>query len=389
MLCAKPRESHTQSDSPKSSASSLLPLPEGIILLLHSVRAMCLVLALSTGMTLAWAAAGVAQDAPLLADSPEGLKALTLEDYDRWSTIGQVSLSSDGRWMTFSYAPNDGDSELYLRALDDLNPDPIELVVNGSGPVFSDDARWLAYLVSPGSGGGRGAGGEGSSRTRALHVRNLESGEETEIENPSSFSFSGDSRWLAVHKARSGGGGSAAPEAGRGGPGGGGAGSGGAGTGGEGPRGSDLILLEVSTGVMTNLGNVAEVAFNEASTHLAYVVDAEGRDGNGVHLLELGTARVLPLNTGDHLYEGLTWGESGSTLAILRGDTQEGLVQRENALLTFSGIGEGAGTPSASVYDPSEDSSFPDGFVLSEFRAPSWSEDGERVFVGIKEQRRR
>ena len=56
---------------------------------------------------------GSAQVSGQQVDSRE-LRPLLLEDYGRWSTIGSVSLSPDGRWMTFSYEPNDGDSRLYL-----------------------------------------------------------------------------------------------------------------------------------------------------------------------------------------------------------------------------------------------------------------------------------
>ncbi|MCJ7627564.1 MAG: hypothetical protein MUO50_04150, partial [Longimicrobiales bacterium] len=136
--------------------------------------------------------------------APQELKTLTLEDYGRWSTIGQVALSANGRWMTFSYAPNDGDSKLFLRDLDNLDEDPVELSVNGTGPVFSDDSRWLAFISSPGEGGGRpetgagrGAGGdeaEAQSRTRTLHLMDLTGDQRWEVEDPSSFSFSDDSR---------------------------------------------------------------------------------------------------------------------------------------------------------------------------------------------------
>jgi dipeptidyl aminopeptidase/acylaminoacyl peptidase len=50
------------------------------------------------------------------------------------------------------------------------------------------------------------------------------------------------------------------------------------------------------------------------------------------------------------------------------------------------GGGEAASRPGPEIYDPASDPAFPEGFVISEFRVPSWSEDGERVFMGIKEQ---
>ncbi len=305
------------------------------------------------------------------ASEPQEPRALTLDDYGRWSTIGQVALSADGRWMTFSYAPNEGDSKLFLRDLNVSGQDPVELSENGSGPVFSDDSRWLAFTSAPAEeGGAQRGGGQGESaggaQARTLHLVNLQTDERWEVENPSSFSFSDDSRWLAVHKARprgEGGGRAGGDEAV------------------ETARGADLILRDLFDGTVTNLGNVAEVAFNEGSNHLAYVVDADGKAGNGLFVLELAEGRIRPLNTGDFLYQGLSWDESGVSLAVLRGNKPEKMVQRENELLTFRTLGDGA-----QVFGPSNDPSFPEGFVLSEFRAPSWSEDGERVFVGIKEQ---
>ncbi len=289
-----------------------------------------------------------AQDADSAAEatSQEGPRPLTLEDYGRWSTIGQVALSADGRWMTYAYAPNEGDSKLYLRDLDDLTGDPVELSENGTGPQFSADSRWLAYTVSS---------GEGEDRTRTLFLMDLESEDRWEVDNPSSSSFSDDSRWFAAHKSRPG-------ED-------------------DGPRGADLILHDLGEGSITNIGNVAEVAFNKGSTHMAYTVDAEGKAGNGVFLLELGSGRMLRLDTGDFFYQGISWHEEGRALAVLRGNEPDGLVLRENQLLTFP-------TPSsdAQIYDPVTDSSFPEGYVISENRAPSWSEDAERVFVGIKAQ---
>jgi dipeptidyl aminopeptidase/acylaminoacyl peptidase len=139
---------------------------------------------------------------------------------------------------------------------------------------------------------------------------------------------------------------------------------------------------------MTNIGNVAEFGFNEAGTHLAYVVDAEDKIGNGLYLKELDSGRIMPLGTSLELYAQMTWDEAGHHLAVLRGLKPDSLMQRENVLLAFPDVGMSAGPgPAQTVeYDPASDPSFPGGFVISELQGLSWSEDGARIFFGIKEQ---
>ena len=44
---------------------------------------------------------------------------LQLEDYARWNRITSPALSPDGKWMTFTYSPNEGGQTiLHVKALD-------------------------------------------------------------------------------------------------------------------------------------------------------------------------------------------------------------------------------------------------------------------------------
>jgi dipeptidyl aminopeptidase/acylaminoacyl peptidase len=314
-------------------------------------------------------------------------KPLQLEDYGPWSRITSVAISPDGSWMTYAYAPNEGDTRFFIRNLDDMELPPADSAVSGTGPVFSEDGRWLAYITTPPEEEADRLREEREPVPRTLHLRNLASGETTELDNVASFQFSENSRWLATGKTRPGGGGGGTAGSGRpGGPGGGGTAGGGSDD--EASRGADLILRELASGVVTNIGNVGEFAFNEEGTHLAYVVDAEDRIGNGLYLKQLESGRVFPLSTGQAIYARLTWNEQGDRMAALRGSKPDSLGRRENVLLAFVGVKD-VGTSSSLEpleYDPSSDSSFPEGFVASELQALTWSEDGNRIFFGIKEQ---
>src|SRR5207253_6592458 len=99
---------------------------------------------------------------------PGAKKVLGLADVGRWTRIAGAALSPDGRWMTYTYAPNEGDGTLYIKLLDGAQQHVIPV---GSGAVFSDDSRWVGYYVSPpertGRAGRGGGGGGGAGRGAA------------------------------------------------------------------------------------------------------------------------------------------------------------------------------------------------------------------------------
>jgi dipeptidyl aminopeptidase/acylaminoacyl peptidase len=295
-----------------------------------------------------------------VADQP---RILNLEDYPRWSRIGNVALSPDGVWMAYSYEPLDGDGTLYVRNLDNAQ---VHEAARGSGPQFSDDSRWVAFMVSPESeegggrrGGGRGVrGGNGGGAAREATLLNLASGETFTTSEATGFTFSEDGRFFAAKRAR------ADREAEH--------------------EGADLVVRDLASGMTQNIGNVNEYAFNEPSSMLAYTIDAAGSTGNGIYVLHLDSRMLRPLDTSEDRYARLTWKDSGDALAVLRGSTGDGLVQRANVLLAFTRSADGF---NRNAFDPAAAAGFPTGMVLSELRDLEWSQDGARIFVGVKEQR--
>ncbi|MEP6780743.1 MAG: prolyl oligopeptidase family serine peptidase [Gemmatimonadaceae bacterium] len=336
--------------------------------------------------------------------SPAGgnLKILNLADYGRWNRITSTGLSPDGRWMTYAYAPNDGDATLYIKQLDG---DKLYEIKVGSAPVFSDDSHWVGYFVSPaerpagrgaaptggpvastpaGSGaggrGGRGGGGGGGGRAgggagaaqpttaaaapvnpatlRRFELLSLVTGEQTPIVNASTFKFSKGSKLLAVRMNK------AAPAATN--------------------SGTDLVIRDLSNGLMRNVGNVNLFDFDNSGKLLAYTVDAVERVGNGIYLLNPASGETRALNTAIADYDQMDWADDGSNLSVLRGDKTKGMRQKTNVLLAWKNVA--SGTPTVIEWDPSQDNAFPKEHVLSEYTSPRWSKDGSQLFVGIKEQ---
>ena len=56
-----------------------------------------------------------------------------------------------------------------------------------------------------------------------------------------------------------------------------------------------------------NLGNVTQYKFNKQGTHLAYIVDAENKHGNGVYLMDLSSGRTMVLDSDTLSYSQLSW----------------------------------------------------------------------------------
>ena len=99
-------------------------------------------------------------------------KSLTVDDYTKWKSINDSSISSDGRWVTYvlqltNVATTETKPVLHL-----LNLETHEdvTVPNATGGTFSPDSRWLAYQVDP-APGRRGRGGRGGSSAPSATIR--------------------------------------------------------------------------------------------------------------------------------------------------------------------------------------------------------------------------
>ena len=137
---------------------------------------------------------GTTQQGEPAAKRPDNVKALQLEDFARFNRITSPALSDDGKWMTFTYSPNEGGQTiLHVKALDGSKEYTAVVGSGGGGraggggggrgggggnaPSFSDDSKWAAYAVSPagragGANGARGGRGRGTG-TPAVERRGI------------------------------------------------------------------------------------------------------------------------------------------------------------------------------------------------------------------------
>jgi len=305
----------------------------------------------------------------LLAQDPGAKKPLPIEEYGLWRSITSTAISNNGEWICYGYSKRETDDTLHVKSLENETEYVIALA---SGARFSDDAKWIAYALSepqserdrgaepaqptaPGGRGGRGGGAAG----RKAELMNLETGEKLTWENVSNFAFSEDSRFFAARKVK------ADREAEH--------------------DGTDLILRNLSEGYEELIGSVSDFAFNKPSTALVYTVDTADRDGNGLYVIFLEAGRRRPLDNDKAKYEQMTLDEEGTAVAVLKGNDDEQLEQRENVLLAFTGLDRAS--PVRHEYNPADASDFPEGMVISQLGSMNWNDDATRIFFGIKEQK--
>ena len=206
-----------------------------------------------------------------------------------------------------------------------------------------------------------------------MRLLELTSGKDVTIENVRRFAFAGErGGWVAIAKAPAASGGPGAGAAAAPAPG--GVSGGGSGAATDRPKGSDLILRDLATGRDLNIGNVAEFAFDKSGRHLALVIDAPDKAGNGVQLRDMESGVVSVLDSDKASYERLAWTRKGDGLSVLKGTDDKRYSDRVYAAIGFAGFGA-AGGPQRAMYDPAIDKSFPEGMSIAPTRGAAWTDD--------------
>lgn len=316
-------------------------------------------------------------------------RALNIADALTWKSPSTLRLSDDGVWAAYRMTPGEGDSEVMVRNLKDGKETKFAGgQTSGFGMddmAFSHDGKWFAFKQFPAMAEARKAKKERRPAFDKVILVELATGKKTEYEKIRRFSFSGEnSGWLALHKAPADGAAAAPaamppaatpPAAGGAAP---------AAT--ARPTGTDLVLVELATTDEQNVGNVAEFAFNKAGDHLAFVIDAADKSGNGVQLRTMADAATRVLESGKANYKSLRWSDKGDALAVLKGSEDKDYEDKLYAVIGWTGFG---GTLQKTVYDPKSDTAFPSGMTISGNRAPSWTLDKSALVFGIAEAKKK
>jgi len=293
------------------------------------------------------------QPPSLSAQDTAGKRPLEIADYRHWRTISGAEISDDGEWVAWSYSRVRSDDSLFVR---NLQTGDERVIPSAASPAFSSDGQWLAYRISPSFAEAEKLRDDGDDVPVAAGLMNLATGDTLSWDDASAMSFSEGSSHFWVKKRASD---DDAEHA-----------------------GTDLILRNLREGFGELIGSVDQVAFNAEGSHLAFTVDAAGKDGNGVYLVDLATGARRGLDEARERYSRLTWTEDGDAIAVLRGDTPEKKVERENRIVAFTSVADRS--PERFEFEATD--GLAEGWVLSEKGSLVWNESGTTLFVATRPQ---
>ncbi|HBE67982.1 MAG TPA: S9 family peptidase [Planctomycetaceae bacterium] len=323
-------------------------------------------------------------------------RALTIADADDWKSVRQFTLSPDGKWAAHSIMPNEGDGTLTVAKTDstadtenhnesatgdsnsesekdqkDKGPMPSDhyqyVVGPGSGQItFSHDSKFAAWIQAAAYKAAKAAKSPDASPKNKVVLLNLETGQTKEFDKAQSFRFSGENpKCLAIHKMKP-----------KGRP-----------SGDGGWDGTDLLIHDLQSDSQINIGNVKSFSFNKSGDHLAMVIDAEGKSGNGLQLFHVNDSRIEILDSSKSTYGSMAWTREGDALALLKANKDDEFENDRRHLLAFSNVG--SAKQQKMLLDPVLDPGIPESMTISSNRTPQWNEERTAVFFGIEELKKK
>ena len=164
------------------------------------------------------------------------------------------------KWFAYPLITTEGDGELIIKSAADTSTR--RYPIGGASQAsfaFSEDGQWIAYRQSPTYKETKAAAKTpGKQLFDKLFIVNLATGKSTTLEMAGDFAFNGKAATcLAVSLVKE-----KAPGAKP-----------------DDPKSNDLLLIELKTGKIQDIGNVGEFMWNKPGAWLAYTTETAGQIG--------------------------------------------------------------------------------------------------------------
>ncbi|MBI5706308.1 MAG: S9 family peptidase [Armatimonadetes bacterium] len=279
-------------------------------------------------------------------------RALKVEDYAQWESLGAAAISPDGHW--FAYTVNKVDMDGYL-VVKNCDAPQQALTPLGTGPRFSDDSKWVAYSIQVAKKDAEALREQKKPVENKLALRELATGAERILEGVQSWEFTKGGGYLVALRYRP-----ATRQTG----------------------GSDLSIFDLKAGSALTIGNVVSFNIHKDGGLMAVGIDSGG-DQKGVQVYDFALGRLRDVRFQKGNLGLISWAEKAPILTFLAGTTDPKKEGAANVIYRATGFDKPAITVAS--FDPAADSRFPKGFRIAEFAALQQNEKGDIVAFGIKE----
>ncbi|MEM6377801.1 MAG: hypothetical protein AAF705_06295, partial [Bacteroidota bacterium] len=295
---------------------------------------------------------------------------LSFEDARQWRTH-TVTLSDDGQWYTTLYnlfdkpdtkvdtseesstvkkikayyeANNQTDVLYIFHAKDGMKYE----IPHASKPIFSDASDWIAYQIKP-----ENEDNADKNEENFIELKHLESGFTVRYESNASFRFLEDKNYFVTTDKNS------------------------------------ILIYDLENRSEHFIGDIGEYLVDRKSNFVAYIINSEDKRGNGIYLYNPQRKTTRALQTGNFIYSNLAWDYEKNALAAYKYTKTDKEVDHENmSILVLSGID--ADAIESVEYPVKEMEGMPEKMGLAAKNGSyanklSWSKDGKRLFLKVKE----
>ncbi len=324
------------------------------------------------------ASVGVSEKKPEAKAQPSAPRTVEIADMAAWKGISSAAISANGLWAAWRISEAEGDANVVVKSLNGKEEYSFPAGQGAGSLEFSDDGAWFAFTAHMSKKEQDAAKKAKKPVQTKVTLVDLKTGKATTVDKVRKFAFANQrGGWIAMHKVMVDGAAPAAPAPA----------ASGAPAAVAKPKGSDLLLKNLKTGVSLNLGNVSEFEFDHQGRYLAYVVDATDKAGNAVvvQTLDSGTSQVL--DEGEVVYEKLLWNDKGTGFTVLKGIEDKAYLDKLWNALGFRL--EANNQFVKTLVDPSKLKDFPADMTISGDAQPRWSKDFAWISFGIKDAKKK
>lgn len=293
----------------------------------------------------------------------ESMKALSWQDIPTWEYIrtNGAQASADGKWFAYVAGPTQGDLTLSLRKTQDTTNYAYKIGGLNSAISFNNNSEFIAFYESPNFKEIKANEKAKKPNSRKLKLVSLKDTATTTFNNVQSYTFANeDNKWIAIRFDT----GSSVPPRGD-----------------DAAKGNDLLLYNLITKKSYNLGNVSDYSFNKSGQFLAYIVDANGKNGNGIFLMNLTSGTTNALENDKANYSKIAWNKEGTAFSLLKSKKEKTYKKPVYTLIGVKNIKDQ--NADIFTYTGLDENQITAGYGISEYTTPFWSKDLTTLFFGI------